>query len=104
MGFVLHMQRSPFGDSVCLFLTVCFLSKIYDKAMALILIMHAFPFWMVTFPVVPLCGVYVSQLISFARVCGCVGDVGAWGGCLDARLLRQGDRYHKHRSLAHLSR
>ena len=41
-----------------------FLSKIYDKAVALSLIMHAFPFWMVTFPVVPLCGMYISQLVK----------------------------------------
>ena len=45
-----------------------------------------------------------NYFIRFARVCGGVGDVGARGGCLDARLLRQGDRYHKHRVLAHLSR
>ena len=43
------------------------------------------------------CGVYVSQLIQFAGVSGRVGDFGARGGGLAARLLQRGCRCHKLR-------
>ena len=38
------------------------------------------------------CGVCVSQLIRFARVCGRVAGFGARGGCLTAKLLQLGYR------------
>ena len=42
-------------------------------------------------------GVYISQLIRFARVCNHVTDFNARNICLTAKLLQQGYRYHKHR-------
>ena len=42
-------------------------------------------------------GVYISQLISFARVCNHVTDFNARNKCLTAKLLQQGYRYHKLR-------
>ena len=42
-------------------------------------------------------GVYISQLIMFARVCNHVADFNARSKCLTAKLLQQGYRYHKHR-------
>ena len=42
-------------------------------------------------------GVYISQLIRFARVSSHVVDFGARGGGLAAKLLQQGYRYHKLR-------
>ena len=42
-------------------------------------------------------GVYISQLIRFARVCNHVTDFNARNKCLTAKLLQQGYRYHKLR-------
>ena len=42
-------------------------------------------------------GVYISQLIRFARVCNHVTDSNARNKCLTAKLLQQGYRYHKLR-------
>ena len=42
-------------------------------------------------------GVYVSQLIWFARVCNDVADFNTRNKCLTAKLLQQGYRYHKLR-------
>ena len=42
-------------------------------------------------------GVYISQLIRFARVCNHVMDFNARNKCLSAKLLQQGYRYHKLR-------
>ena len=42
-------------------------------------------------------GVYISQLIRFARVSSHVADVNARNKSLTAKLLQQGYRYHKLR-------
>ena len=42
-------------------------------------------------------GVYISQLIRFARVCSHVDDFNTRNKCLTAKLLKQGYRYHKLR-------
>ena len=42
-------------------------------------------------------GVYISQLIRFARVCSHEADFNAGNKCLTAKLLLQGYRYHKLR-------
>ena len=42
-------------------------------------------------------GVYISQLIRFARVCKHVTDFKARNKCLTTKLLQQGYRYHKLR-------
>ena len=42
-------------------------------------------------------GVYISQLIRFARVCNHVTDFNAQNKCLTAKLLQQVNRYHKLR-------
>ena len=43
-------------------------------------------------------GVYISQLIRFARVCNHVVDFNARNKCSTAKLLQQGYRYHKLRN------
>ena len=40
-------------------------------------------------------GVYISQLIRFARVSSHVDDFNTWNKVLTIKLLRQGYRYHK---------
>ena len=42
-------------------------------------------------------GVYISQLIRFARFCNHVTDFDDRNKCLTAKLLQQGYRYHKLR-------
>ena len=42
-------------------------------------------------------GVYISQLIRFARVCNHVSDFNARNKCLTAKPLQQGYRHHKLR-------
>ena len=72
-------------------------SKIYDKR-------DGFDFDIVNFPFIdgdvprrPSYGVYISQLIRFARVCSHVDDFNTRNKCLTAKLLKQGYRYHKLR-------
>ena len=45
----------------------------------------------------PSFGVYISQLIRFARVCSHVDGFNARNKCLTAKLLKQVYRYHKLR-------
>ena len=51
----------------------------------------------VVFPRRPSYGVYISQLIRFARVCSYVDDFNTRNKSLTAKLLKQGYRYHKLR-------
>ena len=45
----------------------------------------------------PSYGVYISELIRFARVCSHVDDFNTRKKCLTAKLLKQGYPYHKLR-------
>ena len=72
-------------------------SKIYDKR-------DDFDFDIINFPLQdgdvpgrPSYGVYIAQLIRFARVCSHVDDLNTRNKCLTAKLLKQGYRYHKLR-------
>ena len=72
-------------------------SKIYEKR-------DDFDFDIVNFPFLDgdvrrraSYGVYISQLIRFARVCNHVTDFNARNKCLTAKFLQQGYRYHKLR-------
>ena len=71
-------------------------SKIYDKR-------DDFNFEIVNFPFdgdvprSPSYGIYISQLIRFARVCSNVADFNNRNLFLTAKLLKQGYRYHKIR-------
>ena len=54
-----------------------------------------FPFLDGDVPPRPSYGVYISQLIRFARVCSHVDDFYARNKCLTAKLLKHGYRYHR---------
>ena len=56
-----------------------------------------FPFLDGDVPSRPSYGVYISQLLTFARVCSHVEDFNARNKCLMAKLHKQGYRYHKLR-------
>ena len=91
---ILHTE-APFLD---IHLSICngfVSSKIYDKR-------DDFDFYIVNFPFLdgdvprhPSYGVYISQLIRFARVCNHVDDFNTRNKFLTAKLLKQGYRYHK---------
>ena len=73
-------------------------SKMYDKRDDFYFNIVNFPFLDGDVPHRPSYGVYVSQLIRFARVCSHVEDFNACNKCLTAKLLKQGYRYHKLRN------
>ena len=72
-------------------------SKIYDKRDDLNFVIVNFPFLDGDVPRSPSYGVYISQLIRFARMCSNVGDFNNRNLFLTAKLLKQGYRYHKIR-------
>ena len=72
-------------------------SKIYDKRNDFDFDIVNFPFLDGDVPRRASYGVYISQLIRFARVCNHVTDFNARNKCLTAKLLQQGYRYHKLR-------
>ena len=70
-------------------------SKIYDKLDDFDFDMVNFPFLDGDVPRRASYGVYISQLIRFARVCDHVADFNARNKWLTAKPLQQGYRYHK---------
>ena len=71
--------------------------KIYDKRDDFDFDIVNFPFLDGDGPRRPSYGVYISQLIRFARVCSQVEDISARNKCLTAKLLKQGYQYHNLR-------
>ena len=69
-------------------------SKIYDKRADFGFDIVNFPFVDGDVPRRSSYGVYISQLIRFARVCSHVDDFDTRNKCLTAKLLKQGYRYH----------
>ena len=74
-------------------------SKIYDKRDDFDFDIVNFPFLDGDVPRRPSYGVYISQLIRFARVCSHIDDFNTRNKCLTAKLLKQGYRYHELRKL-----
>ena len=72
-------------------------SKIYDKRDDFNFEIVNFPFLDGDVPRSPSYGVYISQLIRFARVCYNVDYFNNRNLFLTAKLLKQGYRYHKIR-------
>ena len=72
-------------------------SQIYDKRDDFDFDIVNFPFLDGDVPRRPSYGVYISQLIRFARVCSHVDDFNTRNKCLTAKFLKHGYRYHKLR-------
>ena len=72
-------------------------SKVYDKRDEFNFEIINFPFLDGDVPRSPSSGVYISQLIRFARMCSNVDDFNNRNLFLTAKLLKQGYRYHKIR-------
>ena len=89
--------EAPYLD-LNLSVTNCIVSsKIYDKRDDFNFEIVNFPFLDGDVPRSPSFGVYISQLIRFARVCSNVDDFNNSNLFLTAKLLKQGYRYHKIR-------
>ena len=93
----LQLNKANASDTEAAFLDLNFLQKIYDKR-------DDFNFDIVNFPCLdgdvsrlPSYGVYISQLIRFARASSHVTDFNNRNKFLTANLLKQGYRYHKLR-------
>ena len=69
----------------------------YDKRDDFDFDIVSFPFLDGDVPRRPSYGVFICQLIRFARVCSHVDDFNTRNKCLTAKLLKQGYRYHKLR-------
>ena len=69
-------------------------SKIYGKRDDFDFDIVNFPFLDGDVPCRHSYGLYISQLIRFARVCSHVDDFNTRNKCLTAKLLKQGYRYH----------
>ena len=73
-------------------------SKIYDKRDDFNFDIVNFSFLDGDVPRRPSYGVYISQLIRFARVCSHADDFNTRNNCFTAKLLKQGYRYHELRT------
>ena len=72
-------------------------TKIYDKRDDFDFDIVNFPFLDGGVPRRTSYGVYISQLIRFARASSSVSEFNCWNKALTAKLLKQGYRYHKLR-------
>ena len=72
-------------------------TKIYDKRDDFDFEIVNFPFLDGNVPRSTSYGVYISQLIRFARASCYVTDFNTYNKLLTQKLLKQGYRYHKHR-------
>ena len=89
--------EAPFLDLHLSFSNGFASSKIYDKRDDFDFDIVNFPFLDGDVPRSTSYGVYISQLIRFARVSSHVADFNARNKSLTAELLQQGYRYHKIR-------
>ena len=90
-------NEAPYLDLRLSIANGCVSSTIYDKRDDFDFDIVNFPFLDGEVPRRASWGVYISQLIRFARVCNHVADFNARKKCLTVKLLLQGYRYHKLR-------
>ena len=100
----LQLDKANMSDTEASFLNLqlslsdgCVKTKIFDKRDDFDFDIVNFRFLDCGVPRSKSCGVYISQLIRFARVSIHVDDFNARNKVLTAKLLRQGYRYHKLR-------
>ena len=74
-------------------------TKIYNKRDDFDFDIVNFPFLDADVPLSTSYGVYISQLIRFARLSSHVDDFNTRNKVLTAKLLRKGYRYHKIRQM-----
>ena len=89
--FYVHSSHTPFLDLDITIEQGKLITNIYDKRDDFAFPIVNFPFLDGDVPLAPSYGVYISQLVRFARVCSSVSDFNE----LTEKLLHQGYRYHK---------
>ena len=89
--------EAPFSDLHLSITNGIVSSKICDKRDFFYFKIVNFPFFDGNVPRSPSYGVYISQLIRFARVCPNYDDFNNRDLILTVKLLKQGYRYHKIR-------
>ena len=94
---ILKDTEAPFLDLNLSITNGIVSSKLYDKRDDFKFEIVNFPFLDGDVPRSPSYGVYISQLVRFARVCSNVEDFNNRNLFLTAKLLKQGYRYHKMR-------
>ena len=92
----LQLNKANTSDTEAAFLDLHFM-KIYDKRDDFDIEIVNFPFLDGDIPRSTSYGVYISQLIRFARASSIVADVNTRNKLLPQKLLKQGYRYHKLR-------
>ena len=107
----LRLNKANSSDTEALFLDLnlsitngIVFSKIYDKQDDFNFEIVNFPFLDGDVPHSPSYGVYISQLIRFARVCSNVDDFNNRDLFLTAKLLKQGYQHAHSRTAVHNSR
>ena len=71
--------------------------NVYDKRDDFNFKIVNYPFLDGDIPISPSYGVFISQLVRFARICSSVNDFRARSKLMTTKLLNQGFRYHKLR-------
>ena len=98
MGFLgLHQRPTTQISLICDWKNLSFKSKIYDNRDDFDFDIVNFPFLDEDVPRSTSYGVYISQLIRFARVSSHMTDFNARNKTLTGKLLYEGYRYHKLR-------
>ena len=100
----LQLNKANASDTEAAFLDLHFSisndivsAKIYDKRDDFDFEIINFPFLDGDVPRSTSYGVYISQLIRFARASSYIADFNTCNKLLTQKLLKQGYRYHKHR-------
>lgn len=88
-------DRCPFLDLDLRIIDGKLHTKIYDKRDDFTFPIVNFPFLDGDVPLAPSYGVYISQLVRYARICSSVSDFNTKNLFITNKLLKQGYRYHK---------
>ena len=88
-------DHCPFLDLDITLSNGTLITKIYDKRDDFSFPIVNFPFLDGDVPLAPSYGIYISQLVRYARVCSDVSDFNERNLCITEKLLQQGYRYHK---------
>ena len=98
----LQLNKANTNSKCCAFLDLTLkiqngkvYTKIYDKRDDFDFPITNFPFLDGDVPLSPSYGVYISQLVRFARVCSNVKDFNERNLTITSKLLQQGYRFHK---------
>lgn len=88
-------SRCPFLDLDLSIINGRLHTKVYDKRDDFSFPIVNFPFLEGDVPLAPSYGVYISQLVRYARICSDVSDFNDKNRFITEKLLKQGYRYHK---------